>query len=58
VQPQLMTGWGLKFFDYDNDGNLDLLIVNGHPDDLIEKLHPDVGFHEKLLLFQNDGDKM
>lgn len=53
-----MTGWGLKFFDYDNDGNLDLLIVNGHPDDLIEKLHPDVGFHEKLLLFQNDGDKM
>jgi hypothetical protein len=54
----LMSGWGLKFFDYDNDGNLDLMIANGHPDDLIEKLHPDVGFHEKLLLFQNDGKQL
>jgi hypothetical protein len=50
-----MSGWGLKFFDYDNDGNLDLMIANGHPDDLIETLHPGVGFHERLLLFQNDG---
>ena len=22
---KLMSGWGLKFFDYDNDGNLDLI---------------------------------
>jgi len=29
---------GLKFLDYDNDGNLDLIIANGHPDDLIEKI--------------------
>ena len=21
-----MSGWGLKFFDYDNDGNLDLIL--------------------------------
>src|SRR5216683_4939158 len=26
-----LSGWGLKFFDYDNDGNLDLLLCNGHP---------------------------
>jgi len=52
---QLMSGWGLKFFDFDNDGNLDLLIANGHPDDLIEKLRPNVGFREPLLLFQNNG---
>ena len=32
---QLMSGWGLKFFDYDNDGNLDLFLANGNPDDLI-----------------------
>jgi hypothetical protein len=52
---QMMSGWGLKFFDYDNDGNLDLMIANGHPDDLIEKLRPGVGFSEPLLLFQNNG---
>ena len=32
-----MSGWGLKFFDYDNDGNLDLFFANGNPDDLIEE---------------------
>jgi hypothetical protein len=26
----------LKLFDYDNDGNLDLFLANGHPDDKIE----------------------
>ena len=52
---RLMSGWGLKFFDYDNDGNLDLLIANGHPDDLIEKIYDNVSFQEPLLLFQNTG---
>jgi hypothetical protein len=55
---QLMSGWGLKFFDYDNDGNLDLIIANGHPDDLIEKMRPNVGFREPLLLFKNDGKEL
>ena len=53
---RLMSGWGLKFFDYDNDGNLDLLLANGNPDDLIEELtHKQVGYHEPLLLFHNNG---
>ena len=33
---RIMSGWGLKFFDYDNDGNLDLFLANGNPDDLIK----------------------
>jgi enediyne biosynthesis protein E4 len=52
---KLMSGWGVKFFDYDNDGNLDLFIANGHPDDLIEKIYDTVTYREPLLLFHNTG---
>jgi enediyne biosynthesis protein E4 len=52
---QSMSGWGVKFFDFDNDGNLDLFIANGHPDDLIDKINPGVTYSEPLLLFQNTG---
>jgi hypothetical protein len=52
---KLMSGWGLKFFDYDNDGNLDLILANGHPDDLIEKIYDNVKYREPLLLFHNSG---
>jgi enediyne biosynthesis protein E4 len=50
-----MSGWGLKFFDYDNDGNLDLMIGNGFPDDLVEELSHQVTYKEPLLLFRNEG---
>src|SRR6201987_6311045 len=52
---KFMSGWGLKFFDYDNDGNLDLFLANGNPDDLIGSLHPGVSYREPSLLFQNEG---
>ena len=52
---ELMSGWGVKFFDFDNDGNLDLIIANGHPNDLVEKIKPQVTFREPLLLFHNSG---
>jgi len=52
---RLMSGWGLKFLDYDNDGNLDLMIANGHPDDLIEKIYDNVFYQEPLMLFHNTG---
>jgi hypothetical protein len=52
---RMMSGWGLKFFDYDNDGNLDLFLANGNPDDLVESLHPGVKYREPLLLFRNTG---
>jgi enediyne biosynthesis protein E4 len=50
-----MSGWGLRFFDYDNDGNLDLFIANGHPDDQIESHSASVTYREPLLLFHNNG---
>jgi len=55
---RLLSGWGLKFFDYDNDGNLDLLLANGHPDDMIENYSTQVKYAEPLLLFHNDGGKL
>jgi enediyne biosynthesis protein E4 len=52
---KFMSGWGLKFFDYDNDGNLDLFLANGNPDDLISSLHGEVTYEEPLMLFHSTG---
>jgi hypothetical protein len=49
----LSSGWGLRFFDFDNDGRLDLILANSHPDDLIEASHPGLKWKEPLLLLQN-----
>jgi hypothetical protein len=55
---RLLSGWGLKFFDYDNDGLIDLLLANGHPDDMIENYSTQVKYKEPLLLFHNDNGKL
>jgi len=52
-----MSGWGMKFIDYDNDGDLDLFLANGFPDDLVEDFSSRVKYQEPLLLFQNKGGK-
>ena len=53
---RLLSGWGLKFFDYDNDGSLDLILANGHPDDMIERYSKQVRYKEPLLLFHQGTD--
>ena len=55
---KLMSGWGLKFFDYDNDGQLDLLLCNGHPDDKIDGRVDNVKYLEPMLLFRNSGNRL
>ncbi len=52
---RLLSGWGLKFFDYDNDGDPDLFLANGHPDDMVETQASRVKYAEPLLLFENTG---
>jgi len=53
---RLMSGWGLKYFDYDNDGSIDLILANGHPDDMIENYSQQVHYKEPLLLFHGAVD--
>jgi hypothetical protein len=53
-----MSGWGLKFFDFDNDGLVDLFLANGHPDDMIELYSEQVKYKMPLLLFRHEGDRL
>jgi hypothetical protein len=53
-----LSGWGLKFFDYDNDGAVDLILANGHPDDRIETRTAQVKYKEPLVLFHQEAGKL
>jgi hypothetical protein len=50
---RLLSGWGLRFFDYDNDGWLDLILSNGHPNDHVEAQIRAVSYRQPLLLLRN-----
>ena len=52
---KMMSGWGVKFFDFDNDGELDLLLCDGHPDIAVENHMQGVTYREPMLLFRNTG---
>ena len=54
---RLLSGWGLKFMDYDNDGDPDLFLANGHPDDMVESQVSKVKYAEPLLMFENVNGK-
>lgn len=54
---RLLSGWGLKFFDFDNDGDPDLFLANGHPDDMVETQASRVKYKEPLVLFENINGK-
>ncbi len=50
---RFLLGFGAGFFDFDNDGDRDLLVVNGHVVDNIEKIQPDLSYAQPDQLFEN-----
>jgi hypothetical protein len=49
------VSWGCAFFDFDNDGWKDLVIVNGHVYPEVDRLHIDIHSRERAILYHNTG---
>ncbi len=50
-----MSGFGARFLDYDNDGRVDLAVVNGHPFEPVAKVWPGITYAERPFLFEKAG---
>jgi hypothetical protein len=48
-------GWGAMFFDFDNDGWPDLLLVNGHVYPEVDKYKLGSEYQEPRILYHNTG---
>jgi hypothetical protein len=51
------VGWGCGFFDYDNDGWPDLLLVNGHAFPEVERLKGEIRYRERAVLYHNTNGR-
>jgi hypothetical protein len=51
----LLSGIAAKFIDYDNDGWVDILQLNGAMLDNVNLYHSEVSYKEPLLMFRNQG---
>jgi len=49
------VGFGVRFLDYDTDGDLDLLMTQGHIMDNVAELRQGASYPQPNLLFENDG---
>lgn len=52
-----LVGFGTVFFDYDNDGALDIVIVNGHVVDNTALFRPGSSHAQRRLLLRNEGNR-
>ena len=50
-------GWGTNFLDYDNDGWLDLLVVNGHVYPNADRRDWNTSYAQRVLLLRNADGK-
>ncbi len=49
-----VLAWGTAFFDYDNDGDPDIFVANGHLDDNVH-LFDAISYPQPNHLFRNEG---
>ena len=49
-------GFGCAFADFDLDGDLDLVVANGHIDDTVRNIRGNVGYAQPPHLFINQGN--
>jgi hypothetical protein len=50
-------GFGAKFLDWDNDGDLDLAFANGHVQDQVQRLDSTATYPQRALLLENGDGK-
>jgi hypothetical protein len=46
-------GWGVGFLDLENDGWLDLFLVNGHVYPEVEQLKSEAGYEQRKVVYRN-----
>jgi hypothetical protein len=52
----LPLGFGTKLFDFDNDGNVDIFVANGHVDPNVHRFFPNLSYMQTPLLYRNNGN--
>lgn len=55
---KLHSGWGAGFVDYDNDGERDIFVAQGHVMDNIELTQPGIRYRETPLLLRGARGKL
>jgi enediyne biosynthesis protein E4 len=55
AERSLLSGFGVRFADFDNSGRQQILVANGHILDNIALFHPRVAYREPLSLFADVG---
>ncbi len=52
-----MVGWGTRLLDYDNDGQLDLFIANGHLEDQIDRYDQSSEYRQRNQLYRGENKR-
>ncbi len=51
------SGWGTRFMDYDDDGDRDIVVAQGHVLDTVSEERQGYAYEQPPLLLRNDGGR-